>query len=105
MISTMEKEREKILQVVRGERPWTDLDEIGIRVQIQDDRCTFQNPRGIEVAADVHDLAKGFLAYRHDPRKLREWAFVIEASDVDLDVEKHPQGEILLNALWSASFG
>src|SRR5207253_11413010 len=84
---------------------WTDLRMIGIDVQLQGNRCTFQNPREIDVSADIHDVAKGFLAHLQDARGLREWAFVLEASDVELRPEDHPAGEILLNALWSASFG
>ena len=45
------------------------------------------------------------MAYRQDPRALREWGFIMEALDVDLDVEQHPAGDLVLNALWDASFG
>jgi len=105
MNSGREDDREMIRQVVRGERPWTDLRAIGMNIQLEGNRCAIENPRQISTTADVHDLAKGFLAYLHDARALREWAFLIEAIDVDLDVENHPAGETLLNALWDASFG
>jgi hypothetical protein len=105
MTSNAEADKELVRQVVRGERPWTDLRTIGIDVQLAGNHCIFQNPRNIEVCADIHDLAKGFLAHLHDARQLREWAFVLEASDVELGWEDHPAGETLLNALWSASFG
>lgn len=105
MTSRAGADQEVVRQVIRGERPWTDLRTIGIDVQLVGNRCTFENPRNIEVKADIHDLAKGFLAHLHDARQLREWAFVVEASDVELCVEEHPAGETVLNALWSASFG
>src|SRR5437879_2569194 len=105
MISKVEADKEVVRQVVRGQRPWTDLRTIGIDVQLEGDRCTFQNPRDIEARVDIHDLAKGFLAHLHDARNLREWAFVLEASDLEMCLEDHPAGETLLNALWSASFG
>jgi hypothetical protein len=107
MTSETATDKEITRQVVRGERPWTDLRKLGIDIQVEGNRCLYDNPRHIHIdaAADVHDLAGGFLAYHHDPRRLREWAFVLEASDVDLDVETHPAGEILLSALWRASFG
>jgi hypothetical protein len=39
-------------------------------------------------------------------RALREWAFVMEAIDVDLtEVESHPAGDLVLGAIWDASFG
>jgi hypothetical protein len=105
MSADLASDQAVILQVVRGERPWTDLRQLGIRVEIEGTPCTYHNPRPIEATADVHDLARGFLAYWHDPRRLREWAFVLEASDIDLDTAGHPAGEQLLDALWRASFG
>lgn len=96
-----------IRQVVRGERPWTDLGAIGISIRLDGSRCTVENPRGILAVADAHDLAKGFLGYSRDAHELQKWAYVMEASSpfLDLDVEQHPAGETLLSALWSASFG
>jgi hypothetical protein len=97
--------QETILQVARGERPWTDLRVLGIDVRLEGNRCHVENPQHLEAAADVHDLARGLQAHRQDPRALREWAFVMESVDVDLDVEQHAAGDLVLNALWDASFG
>ena len=97
--------QETILQVVRGERPWTDLRALGIDIRLEGDRCQVENPQHLEAVAYVHDLARGLLAHRQDPRALREWAFVMEAVDVDLDVEHHSAGDLVRNALWDASFG
>jgi hypothetical protein len=98
-----------ILQVVRGERPWTDLRAIGIDIDVWLEstgyRSHFENPQQHEATANVHDLAQGFITHRHDPCALREWAFVMETVDVDLDAEQHPAGDRMLEALWDASFG
>jgi hypothetical protein len=52
-------------------------------------------------------LAKGLLSYLNNPAELRQWAYLLEAGStfLDLDVEDHPSGEQMLQALWKASFG
>src|SRR5712692_8891459 len=97
------EEHETIRQVVRGERPWTDLRALGLNISLEGNQRTLENPGHLSAAADIHDLAKGFLRHVHDAQALREWAFVVEAMDVDLDVENHPAGDTLLRALWDAS--
>jgi len=97
--------REIIQQVVRGERPWADLGLAGIKVRLDGGRCAVENTGQTSARVSIHDLAKGFLVHLHDPRALREWAFIMEGIDTDLDVENHPAGETLLTALWDASFG
>jgi hypothetical protein len=100
-------DQDLIRQVVRGERPWQDLRQLGIIVQLHGERATIDNPRHVSATAAAHDLAHGFLAYRGDADALREWAFVVEggSSFLDLDVEAHPDGEALLDGLWKACFG
>jgi hypothetical protein len=105
MTSKTEAAAETVRQVVRGERPWTDLRPLGMAVRFEGGRCVFEDTGPLDLRVDVHDLARGFLAHLHDPSGLKEWAFVMEALPVDLDVEGHPEGETVLNALWSASFG
>jgi hypothetical protein len=107
MKSTLAEDQEIIRQMVRGEIPWTQLKVIGISVALEDGRCHIENPKGIVAKADVHDLAKGLLSYLQHPGKLREWAYLMEAGStiLDLDVEDHPAGEPLMQALWKASFG
>ena len=107
MKSTMTDDQETIRQMVRGEIPWTQLKAIGISIDLEGNRCKIENPRGIVAKADVHDLAKGLLAYLNNPVELRQWAYLLEASStfLDLDVEDHPAGEQMLRALWKASFG
>jgi hypothetical protein len=102
---TKEGQQGGIRQVVRGERPWTDLQTIGMSIRLEGNQWSVENPSHLSAAADVHDLARGFLAHLANSRALREWAFVVEAIDVDLDAESHPAGETLRTALWDASFG
>jgi hypothetical protein len=99
------EEQEALLEVVRGSRPWTDLAAFGVAVRLDDGRRTLTNPRRLTTTASARDLAQGFAKLRHDPAALREWAFVVEAMDVELAVEGDPAGEMLLEALWDASFG
>ena len=67
-------------------------------------RCSVSNPRKLPLTADIHDLASGFLANRNNPQGLREWAMFIQAADVDLEVEDHPDGDVVLDAIWDAAF-
>ena len=52
-----------IREVIRGERPWTDLRSAGIEVQLQGDRFHIENPHQARAAADIHDLAQGLIAH------------------------------------------
>jgi hypothetical protein len=95
---------EAIRQVARGERPWSDLRAFGMVLQPEDGRADHLPPTDARITA--HDLASGFVACWDDATALREWAFVMQAVIADFEpVEAHPEGETLLNALWSASFG
>ena len=100
-------DQEAIVQMVRGKKPWEELRRLGIELAFEDGSCRINNPRGIEATADAHDLAEGLLAFREDVQALRRWAFVIEAGSSFLDLRLEPQAaaEILLDAVWKASFG
>ncbi len=98
------EEQEAILEVVRGSRPWRDLAALGVVVRLEDGRRTLMNPRGVTATVRFRDLARGFASLHH-AAALREWAFVVEALDVDWEGEGRPGGEWLLEALWDASFG
>lgn len=99
--------QEVIRQVIRGERPWTDLHTAGINIHLQGAHCAFDNPHHLTATADVDDLARGLLANLHDPAALRTWALVLEAEAlVDWgEAERHPVWETLWDAVWRASFG
>ena len=107
MKSPRTDDQETIRQMVRGEIPWTQLKAIGISIDLEGNRCKIENPRGIVAKADVHDLAKGLLSYLNNAAELRRWAYLLEAGStfLDLDVEDHPSGDQMLQALWKASFG
>jgi hypothetical protein len=93
-----------VREVVRGERPWTDLRSLGMDVRPEKGKA--DNLRPVDVKIGIHDLARGFMAHSHDPAALRAWAFVMEALDADFDaVTAHPAGEHMWDAIWSASFG
>jgi hypothetical protein len=95
MTSRTVTDQETVRQVVRGERPWTDLRAVGMQIRVEGTHCHFHNPRDVQATVNACDLAQGLRAYLHDPQKLREWAFVMEAANLDLDVETHPAGSML----------
>lgn len=94
------------LAVIRGEMPLSALSEIGVQISCQEDVCRLDS-KVTEVLSTplAADLAQGLLTYRTESNKLRLWAFfILGESAVDLaEVESHPQGEALLEALWDAS--
>jgi len=87
------------------ERPWTDLVPLGMETRPQKSECRFLPSFPGETCISVHDLAKGLSTYLDDARTLREWAFIIEAMPAEFEVDNHPAGEMVLDALWRASFG
>lgn len=95
-----------IHQVVAGDRPWTDLRPLGVEVCLDEGRCLIQPQFPGEVRVYLFHVVRGFRTHMHDPHRLREWAFVIEALPIDIDVpEGYDSGEVVMDALWSASFG
>lgn len=98
---------ELILQVVRGEKPWTDLARLGITIVFEGSATRVDNPRGMVAVAQPVDIAQGLLEYRDRPDDLRAWARVILAGVpfLDLALDDQPVGDILLDALWDATFG
>jgi len=105
VISEAESAVGTIRQVVRGERPWTDLLPLGMEGGPQEKQCRFRPSFPGHTQVSIYDIARGFLTCLGDVSKLREWAFVVEAVPAEFDVENHPAGEAVLDALWSASFG
>jgi hypothetical protein len=93
-----------IREVARGERPWSDLRSFGMDLSPRAGHAYNLPPTSVRVT--VHDVASGFVSCLHDPTALREWAFVMETVPADFEaVEAHPEGEVVLGALWNASFG
>lgn len=96
-----------VIQVVRGERPWNALQEVGIDIAFQSGRCFIDNTAHVEATAQAHDVAQGLIAYQDNPSALRTWAWILLAGSpfLELALEQHHAGEVLLEALWDASFG
>ena len=100
-------EAELILAVVRGERVWHDLANLGIVVVMRDGACEVTNPRRVRAVAGAADVACGLVRHQSQPEALRRWASVLlsGASFLELALDHHPAGDLLLKALWDASFG
>jgi hypothetical protein len=100
-----------ILAVVRGEADLSALNHIGIEITIDETggerRVILKGTSPTRISPEPVDLAKGLLAHGRNPERLRDWAtFVLTASDlIDLQaMDKWPEGDELLSALWDASF-
>jgi hypothetical protein len=93
--------------VVRGERDWHDLSEADIAVMLLPGGAEIINRGGTMVVAGVEDVATGIVRYAADSDALHDWATVILGGSnfLDLDLEAHPDGDALLDVLWSASHG
>lgn len=104
--------------IVRGEADWRLVDRIG--VQVDDTKLDVRvgntkvgvrvitPPLVPEIKATAADLATGILNMRDRGREFRVWAAVVYMSDfADFEavIERHPDGDLLGNTLWDASFG
>src|SRR5437764_1369299 len=88
-----------VRQVVRGERPWHALRDLGMSVDPDAGQTADIPP--LEVRITAEDLALGFVAHLDNPEELRRWAFVMQAAPCDFStVAARPEGEWLLDALW-----
>ncbi len=106
MTSKLDAAEKTILGVVRGERPWTDLRLLGMTDGPEEGSWQFPVAFPADTQVAVGDLARGLLAHLHDGPRLKEWATLMEALPYELvDAESHPEGQTVLDALWSASFG
>jgi hypothetical protein len=99
-----------VRQVVRGERPLSDLPEFGIKPIKREVKgmltFTVDAPPDFAVRISAKDLACGLLALQHDAVALRDWALFFQAFDsLQHDAETHKAGEFLLETIWDACFG
>jgi hypothetical protein len=97
------------LGVIRGELALDTLTEIGIDISSVDGSYKLESGNfDVAVAPTASDLALGILRYTSRKKdELRKWAFFVlgECGAIDLGkIEAHPQGEVLIDALWDASF-
>ena len=100
-------EAELILEVVRGERSWCALASLGIAVVMRDGTYEVTNPRRWRAVAGAADVAYGLVRHQGQPEALRRWASVLlsGATFLELALDDHLAGDLLLSALWDASFG
>ena len=97
------------LGVIRGDRALDTLTQIGIDISCEDGFYKLESGNfDVVVAPTASDLALGILRYTSRKKdELRKWAFFVlgESGAIDLSkLESHPQGEVLIDALWEASF-
>ncbi len=111
-LSPQSSSAEIILEIVRGVRPPEDLRLAGIEVRqskTEPGQTVYEiaNPHEVVAVASAVDVALGLLRYVDDRAALQQWASMLEAgsSFLDLNLEDHPLGESLLDALLRASFG
>jgi hypothetical protein len=95
---------ELIYQVVQGERPCTDLFQLGIKIEVIDDKWQIESPPLESVKLHISDVARGLLRYRASPADAKKWArLVLASSFIDLsECESQTGWDLLLNALWDA---
>lgn len=96
-----------VRQVVRGERDVSELRSAGILVLPAGDGYEIVNDGEICVVVGPVDVAAGIVAFAGDPAALAEWASILLAGAifVDLSMDNAPGGEQLLEALWNLSYG
>ena len=93
-----------IYDVIRGERPCSDLFQLGVKMGPVDDEWHLEEPCLEPVKIQLSDVANGLLKYRSHPDALKKWARLILASGfIDVsECENQTGWEVLLNALWDA---
>lgn len=100
---------ETILGVIRGDLPLGSLTDIGIHLVSNGSSYKLESGNfDLSVRATPLDLAVGILKYESRSKaELRKWAFFIlgECGAVDFaEIESDPRGEVLISALWDATF-
>ena len=101
-------QRQLLLAVARGQVDWRAVEWLGVVSALDRSPPEWLEPATLpSTAVSLADVATGFLTHLPPPRGLHEWAQAIEMCGCfDLaSIEKDPVGELLLEALWSASYG
>lgn len=98
-----------VMGVVRGEVPLDAISKIGVEIDFENGFYKLKSGNfEVSVTPSAADVGLGMLRYSSGNKKeFRKWAFFLlaESGAVDLSMlESHPQGDMLLNALWDASF-
>lgn len=110
--SPKEEPEELILDAVRGRIPWSVLEKFGITMDIRgvlpNRIYHIDNPRRLVAVAEMKDIAEGLLKFCDSPRVVAEWASIVLAGSTFIDfadeVEMHPYGDEIIDALWDAAF-
>lgn len=98
-----------VLAVVRGEMPVDAVTRIGIDIDYEDGFYKLKSGNfDVTVRPTASDVAFGILRYSSENKNdIRKWAFFLLAESGAMDfsvLESYPQGDLLINALWAASF-
>lgn len=101
--------KDALRRIVRGEWPLKNLEWFGMVAQFEGNVCHVTFDSQVEtVSAEIGDVAWGFIMYlSEDPEKLYQWAAFLLSPQAPLslgEVEAHPEGYLLLEALWNASY-
>lgn len=91
---------------VRGETQWDGLAILNVRLSFDSDGLHLEEPADAPVyEATAGDVATGLVSHWAVGTSLQEWARVLLATGmIDLGrLEDHPDGEVLLEALWDAA--
>jgi hypothetical protein len=96
-----------LMRAVRGELAWRDLSEFGIAVRVTQNDVEAISGLRAPVRATAEDIAWGWLRTSKNECAFREWARFVHGAIalIEIDVEGHPLGELVLGALWDAAFG
>jgi hypothetical protein len=94
-----------ILGIIRGDLPLSMMDKAGVHITVRGNAYDVTSEFPISVVPSAIDIARGLFNYK-DKKDLKEWGiFMMHAPVVDLAaLEIHPQGDLILGALWDAAF-
>lgn len=96
-----------VIGFVRGDADPTELAQTGLQLELSESGVQLEEPPGVPVVTpSISDVASGFLAHwARGGESLAVWARVLLAANfIDLkDLEDHPNGELLLDAVWEAA--
>jgi hypothetical protein len=101
------------LAIVRGEMPISAFAKAGVSMTFRKKdaegksrEIVITQERPFELRPTVADVATGLLNHVAELKQLSDWATLLQAADwIDFaSAEDHPDWDILITALWDASF-
>jgi hypothetical protein len=99
--------RKEMIEIVRGEKNLEHTSGYGSYFRQVGDQWVFNENLSPPILPSIVDIAYGFMKYKNNKDQLKQWAsFILSAIGIiNLDqLESDEKGEIVLNALWDASF-